>query len=118
MVFDELKYLIAECRSVKAIADTSNKDFRKLKEKLRVFMIDSAIKEYNGVEIRRTFSFDVGALRLDYPELAKQYVKEETKTVTSTYDVFTKKDKARLKEDHPEAYSECNIEGTAQVRGL
>ena len=114
----ELSLLIAESRGVKARADANNKELKKLKEKLRVFMIDSGIKKYEGVEIRRTFSFDVGALRLDYPELAKLYVKEETKTVTSTYDVFTKKDKERLREDHPDVYSECNIENTAQVRGL
>ena len=114
----ELSLLIAESRGVKARADANNKELKKLKEKLRVFMIDSGIKECDGVKIRRTFSFDVGALRLDYPELAKLYVKEETKTVTSTYDVFDKKDKERLREDHPDVYRECNIENTAQVRGL
>ena len=43
---------------------------------------------------RRGFSFDVGYFKMKYPELAKKYVKEETKTITTTYDVFTKKNKA------------------------
>lgn len=116
--FNELEDLIDRCRDAKAETSAMSKTLKVLKEKLRVFMIDSGIKEYNGVEIRRSFSFDIGVFKIVYPELSKQYVKEETKTITSTYDVFTKKNKEKLREDHPDIYNDCNVENTAQVRGL
>ena len=113
---NELELLIAKGRGVKTRADASNKELRELKEKIRVFMIDSGIKECDGVEIRRGFSFDIGMFKLEFPDLAKIYVKEVS--TTTTKDVLSKKDKNIIKEKHVKAYNECIIENTPQVRGL
>lgn len=114
--FNELEDLIVECRKAKVRADHHNEQLRDLKQKLRVFMIDSGIKECNGVEIRRGFSFDIGMFKLEFPELAKIYVKEVT--TTTTKDVLAKKDQVIIKAKHPKAYNECIAENTPQVRGL
>ena len=120
MVLNELEDLIEKARSLKINADKSNKELKAIKEELRIFMIDSGIKEYQGVEIRRSFSFDVGALKMDYPKLYSKYVIEEEKTITkTTIDIkFPKKNKDKLREEHREAFIDCNVENTPQVRGL
>ncbi len=69
----ELKELIKQIRQQKTIADASDDVLQDLKEKLRVFMIDSGIKEYDGVEIRRAVSFDLELLRLEHPDLFEKY---------------------------------------------
>lgn len=113
---DNLLELIKAVRKAKEISSMAKDNFDDVKEKLRGFMIDEGIGEYNGVVIRRTFSYDTGALKLEFPKLAKIYV--EAITTTKTKDVISKKNLTIMKAKHPEAYNSIRVENTAQVRGL
>lgn len=117
---NELEDMINMIRELKKTNRLSTLNLKIAKEELRTYMIDSGIKEYDGVEIRRTFSWDMGIFRKDYPELYKEYVVEEVKTVTQTItDVkFPKKMKDKFKEEQTDAYREIIVENTAQIRGL
>lgn len=110
---NELKELIEKCRVLKKEVGVKGKELAKLKEDLRTFMIDSGLKEYDGIEIRRSFSFDIGWLKVTYPKLAQQFVKEES--ITTIRDVV---DKKGLQKHAPEEYKECLAEGTARLYGL
>lgn len=96
---DGLKELIQKCRV--------------LKEELRTFLIDSGIKEFDGVEIRRAFSFDAGWFKIKHPGLADKFLKEET--IITIRDIV---DKKGLKKHAPEIYQDCLAEGTARLYGL
>ena len=116
MVLNELDDLINKCREAKAKANDMNVSFNLLKEKLRVFMIDSGIKNYNGVEIRRNFSFDIGMFKMYYPKLAEIFV--DVEIITKNKNVISKKNKEIIQKEHLSAFRECNVENTPQVRGL
>jgi len=109
----ELKELISKCRALKAEVGIKNSELKELKEELRVFMIDSGLNKFDGVEIRRAFSFDNGWLKLKYPDLAVKFIKEET--ITTIRDVV---DKKGLQKHAPEEYKACLAEGTARLYGL
>lgn len=110
---ENLHELIKKCRELKAEVGIKNIKLDELKEKLREIMIDSGLIEYDGIEIRRSFSLDIGWLKMKHPELAKKFVKEET--ITTIKDVI---DKKALKKHAPEIYKECLAEGTARLYGL
>ena len=109
----ELKELINKCRALKVVVGVKSAELKGLKEELRTFMIDSGIKDFDGVELRRAFSFDHGWFKMEYPELAKKFIRQET--VTTTRDVV---DKKGIEKNAPEAYRACLAEGTARLYGL
>lgn len=78
---NELIGLIAEVRARKAVAVKTAGNLKESKEQLRIFMVDSGIKEYDGVEIRRSISFDLELLRLEHSDLFEKYCEREEKTV-------------------------------------
>jgi len=110
---EELKELVSQCRALKVIVEIKNDELKGLKEELRTFMIDSGIKEFDGVEIRRAFSFDAGWFKITYPNIAEKFIKEET--IKTVRDVV---DKKGIKKHYPEEYQVCLAEGTARLYGL
>lgn len=113
---DKIKSMIEVIREIKEKANFYSNQLRSLKKDLRIFMIDSGIDEYDDIEIRRAFSFDVELFRLEQPKLFEVYaVREE---VTSFRNKMTKANKDKLQKDHPEIYKEYIEEKTAQLRGL
>jgi len=109
----ELEELIQKCRVLKKEVKVKDTELKKLKEELRTFLIDSGIKEFDGVEIRRSFSFDAGWFKITYPNLADKFIKEET--ITTVRDVV---DKKGIQKHCPEEYRDCLAEGTARLYGL
>lgn len=77
----ELIGLIAEVRARKAVSVKTAWNLKESKEQLRIFMVDSGIKEYDGVEIRRSIVFDLELLRLEHSDLFEKYCEREEKTV-------------------------------------
>lgn len=112
-MMSELRELISECRELKKEVAQKSSNLNKLKEKIREFMIDSGVKEIDGVEIRRSFSFDQGLFKMKYPDLAEKFIREET--ITSVRDVV---DKKGLKKHASEEYRSCEVENTARLYGL
>ncbi len=89
-----------------------------LKEEIRGIMIENDLKNFydqeNNLTLKcsRSFSFDFGAFKLDYPELTKQYFKEETITTTVVNDVY---DKKKIKKEHSAEYKSCEVENTPRL---
>lgn len=118
---DELKTMIEECRALKAEVGTKNKTLKKMKEDLRVFMIDSGIKTFAGVEIRRSFSsLDLELLRLEEPDIFGKYCKYEERTIVTFDSTITKKNLEKIKEKHPTIWNDPDYrkEMTARLYGL
>jgi hypothetical protein len=90
----------------------------KLKEEIRGIMIENDLKNFENSEnnltlkCSRSFSFDLGMFKLEEKEIAKDFVKEETTTVTNTRDVFDKKGLMKLK---PEIYKKYLCENTPRL---
>ena len=98
-----------------------NKTLKYLKDQLRTFMIDSGIKEYDGVEIRRAFSsFDIELLRLEKSELFERYCTREERKIITMENSISKKMLKLLREEHPELWNDSDYrkEGTARLYGL
>ena len=89
---------------------------KNLKEEIRGIMIENDLKNfYNGennltLKCSRSFSFDFGAFRMDYPKLTKRYFTEET--ITTIRDVY---DKKKIKKEHPAEYQSCEVENTPRL---
>ena len=90
----------------------------KLKEEIKGIMIENDLKNfYDGennltLKCSRSFSFDFGAFRMDYPILTKQYFTEETITTTVVRDVY---DKKKIKKECPVEYQACEVENTPRL---
>jgi len=90
----------------------------KLKEEIRGIMIEAELKNFYNQEnnltlkISRSFSFDFGMFKLEYPDLTKIYFKEETITTTVVKDVY---DKKKIKAGNPKEYKACEIENTPRL---
>ena len=113
---DILKVLINRAKLIKKESNSINKELKEIKERVRIFMIDSGIDKYDKVEIRRVFSFNVEFFRLKEPELFEMYASREE--VTYFKNTMTKANKDKLKKQRPEIYKEYIEEKTAQLRGL
>lgn len=114
-----LKSLIATVRAVKAESNARKEAFEEVKDQLRIFMIDSNIKEYDGVEIRRQLSFDLELLRIEHLDIFEKYCDQEEKTVfKNTWK--NKKMKALFMRDNPDISMDPDYrsEKTAGVYGL
>ena len=117
----ELKDLISECRAAKTEMGEISKTLKYLKNQLRTFMIDSGIKEFDGVEIRRAFSsFDIELLRLEQPKLFERYCTREEKLITTINNIISKKNMEKIRVEHPELWNDIDYreEGTARLYGL
>ena len=113
---DELSVLIQKARMANEKYKLVGKELKAIKEDLRIFMIDSGIKKHAGVEIRRGFSFDREAMRLEHPKIAEAYfVIEEIITVNHN---LTKKNQEKIREQHPDIYRKYISEKTPAVYGL
>ncbi len=113
---NELKVMIDECRRLKVEVGEKSKNLRKLKEELRIFLIDSGLKNYDGVEVRRAFSWDTELFRIENPKLADIYILREERMVVDN--ILTSKNKKKIKENHPDIYRQYLEEGTARLYGL
>ena len=114
---NELKKLIDEARDIKKISTR----LAPIKEKIRIFLIDSGIKECEGVEIRRSFSsLDLELLRLEKPELFERYCQREEHTITTFNNTITKNNLEKIQEEHPEIWNDTDYrrELTARLYGL
>ena len=117
----ELKDLIIRCRSMKKEVGRQTSILKEMKEELRTFLIDSGIKKYDGVEIRRSFSsFDIELLRLEKPNLFERYCTREERKIITMENLISKKMIKLLKEEHPELWNDTDYrkEGTARLYGL
>lgn len=91
---------------------------KSLKEEIRGIMIENDLKNFyepeNNLTLKcvRSFSFDLGMFKLEDKENAKEFVKEETTTVTTTRDVFDKKGLMKLK---PDVYKKYLCENTPRL---
>lgn len=118
---ETLDVLIQKCRALKAEVDTKTSTLKNLKEELRTFMIDSGLNEYDGVEIRRSFSaFDLELLRLEKPGLFDRYAGREEHTIVTFENVITKEKLKLLQKEHPELWNDSDYrkELTARLYGL
>jgi len=101
-----------------ALVKHENAQINNLKEEIRGIMIENDAKIFENKEIdltikcTRSFSFDFGMFKLDYPELTKQYFKEETITTTIVKDVY---DKKKIKKEHSVEYKSCEVENTPRL---
>lgn len=121
MTENELKTMIKECRDLKAEVGTKNKILKKLKSELRIFMIDSGIKNCDGVEIRRSFSsLDLELLRLEEPDIFGKYCKYEEHTIITFDSTITKKNLEKIRLNHPNIWNDPDYrkEMTARLYGL
>ncbi len=106
--------LVMKIKSLKSSIEEDTTNLGILKEELRMFMVDEGLHDLKGegyeVEIRRSFSFDVGHLGLSYPMLYSLYVKVET--ITKEKAVL---DKKGLKNANLDAYNQIKVENTARL---
>jgi len=109
----EITDLIEQCRVLKKEINKKNKKLNTLKEDIREFMIDSGIKEIEGVEIRRSFTFDQPLFLHEQKEIAADFKTEETITT-----INIKFDKKGLEKTHPELYRKYLIENTPRLYGI
>ena len=117
----ELKELIAKCRTLKAEVGIKNSELKRLKEELRVFMIDSGLNKFDGVEIRRSFStFDLELLRLERADLFERYAKREEHTIITFENSITKEKLKLLQKEHPDLWNDPDYrkERTPGLYGL
>ena len=110
---NEIQKLIQECRDLKKEVGIKNKELTELKKTIRIYMIDSGVPEVDGVTTRRSFSFDIGKFKKEYPETLKKFTK--TETITTTNEII---DTKGIKEYYPEQYKKCLKEGTVKLYGL
>lgn len=95
-----------------------NEQVKNLKEEIRGIMIENDLKNFyepeNNLTLKcsQSFSFDIGMFKLEDKENAKEFIKEETTTVTTTRDVFDKKGLMKLK---PEVYKKYLCENTPRL---
>ena len=118
---DQLKEMIKQVRQQKAVTDANTEGLKDLKDKLRVFMVDSGIKNYDGLEIRRSFSsFDIELLRLEKPKLFEKYCTREELKIVTFENSIDKKMLKLLSEEHPELWTDPDYreEKTARLYGL
>ena len=113
---NELKNLIEMARELKKQVGQKNEELKLIKEELRTFLIDSGIKEYDGVEVRRVIFFDAELFRLENPEIGDALYKK-TETVTVDWKL-SKKNKEIIKEKYTDKYKSCLEERTARLYGL
>lgn len=120
----KLKMLIFKAREMKEKATVINGDLKKIKEELRTFLIDSGIKKYEGVELRRSFSkFDLELLRLEHSVLFELFCEREKITIPAKItfnNTISKKNLEKLRDKHPELWNDVDYrkEGTARLYGL
>jgi hypothetical protein len=120
----ELKKLITKARTLKSLVSKNTDILKKVKEELRIFMVDSGIKEFDGVVIRRSFSkFDLELLRLENPKVFEKYCIREEHIIpahTEYENTITKKNLDKLKETYPTIWNDPDYreELTARVYGL
>ena len=110
---NEIQKLIQECRDLKKEVGIKNKELTELKKTIRLYMIDSGVPEVDGVTTRRSFSFDIGKFKKEYPETLKKFTK--TETITTTNEIV---DTKGIKVYYPEEYKKCIKEGTVKLYGL
>jgi len=101
-----------------ALVKLENEQIKNLKEEIRGIMIENNAPNFENkelgltIKIVRSFSFDFGLFKMDYPELTKIYFKEETITTTAIKDVY---DKKKIKAGNPKEYKECEVENTPRL---
>ena len=110
--------LCVRIEAFKATIEEQTEAMNNLKEEVRGIMIENDLLNisnelFEKIMVSIPLSFDVVALKMDYPEIAKKVVKEEVKT---TYkDVVSKEGKAYIKEHHPGVWKAINAEGTPRL---
>ena len=103
MIMSELLDLIKQGRNLKEEISEKNSLLKKTKEKIREIMIDSGLKEFEGVQIRRVFSsFDLELLRLEHPKVFERFATREEHTITTFENKITKKNLQILQKEYPE----------------
>ena len=112
----EAEDLIFIARELKKEVKIKSGALNKIKEELRIFLVDSGIKKYNGVEIRRVISFDAELFRLENPKVGEALYKK-TETITVDWKL-SKKNKDIIKTKYPDKYKSCLEEQTARLYGL
>jgi len=116
-----IKELIQECRELKKELGIKNKELTRMKNAIRLFMIDSGIPEIDGVKIRRGFSaFDLELLRLEKHDLFERYAIREEHTIVTFENVITKEKLKLLQKEHPELWNDQDYrkEKTPGLYGL
>ncbi len=120
-ILKEAEDLIFIIQTLKDEVGVKSKILNERKIELRIFLIDSAIKEYMGVKISRSFSsLDLELLRLEQPELFERYCKREEHTITTFDNTITKDNLKKIQEEHPEIWNDQDYrkELTARLSGL
>lgn len=115
----ELKELIKQVREQKAMTDANTEGLKHLKDKLRVFMVDSGVHEYDGVQCRRVLTFDMELLYLEHHDIFKQFCTRIEKH-THKNEWNDKKAKERFMNLHPDIYKDKDYleEKTARLTGV
>lgn len=109
---EELDILIQNYKDVKQDIELFEGQKESLKEKILTVMQANNIKKYKDSKMDYPHSFDVGRFKMEYPEKAKEVIKQITETITQTRDVFDKKE---IQAKYPEEYESCNIAQTPRL---
>lgn len=111
---DSVFYFAGRVKKLKEELSDLTKTLNNHKEELRGIMIELDEKELKNeeheIKLARPYSFDVGQLGVDYPELYKKYTSIEK--VISEKVVCNKKD---LKKFYPQEYHKCEVELTPRL---
>lgn len=93
-----------------------NEQIKSLKKEVRAIMIENDLKEFENpdtglyMKCQRSFSFDIGAFKLDQPGFSASFITQET--ITTTKDIL---DKKRLKDRYPKEYAKYLLENTPRL---
>ena len=90
-----------------------------LKKEIRALMVEHDLPDFENEEFgltikcQRSFSFDIGAFKLEMPGFSASFITEET--TTKTEDVLSAKQKTRLMERYPDDYKKYLVENTPRL---
>jgi len=116
---EEIQKLIDSLRAAKKAKEDVDKSYKKLQDDVRTFLIDSGLKEFDGVEIQRVMSFDYELLHLEHPDLFERYIDRYEKMAYKD-SWKSEKLKKEFQEKYPDIWNDKDYrtEKTARLKGV
>jgi hypothetical protein len=104
-------------KSKMQLVEFESAQIKSLKQEIKEIMIQNDMKEFENpdlplyIKCTRSFSFDIGAFKLEMPGFSASFITQEI--ITKTRDIL---DKKRLKERYPDDYKKFLIELTPRLK--